>query len=197
MRDGDAMGVARGLERCAGAGRVPAPSSAGFRSKRCRAGVPLLTAAPKWLAPAVDVLERREEQASEAPAEDLHWQEEVRAPGEPSGPVGRQASSGEDTVEMRVMVELLAPGMEHRQAADVRPAMLRVPGDILERLRHGPKEQAIEHTRVVEAQGTEDRRQRKDYIDVGRVKHLCSQSGEPLGRDHGTWGSGDCDRSYS
>jgi hypothetical protein len=92
---------------------------------------------------------------------------------------GRQASSGEDTVEMRVMVELLAPGMEHRQAADVRPEMLRVPGDILERLRHGPKEQAIEHTRVVEAQGTEEMRQRKDDMDVGHVKHLTLPSGEP------------------
>ena len=78
----------------------------------------------------------------------------MRATGEPSGPVGRQAASGEDTVEMRVMVELLAPGMEHRQAADVRPEMLRVPGDVLERLRHGPKEQAIEHTRGLEGQGS-------------------------------------------
>ena len=41
---------------------------------------------------------------------------------------------------MLMLVELLAPGMEHRQAADVRPEMLRVSGDILERLCHSPEE---------------------------------------------------------
>ena len=43
-------------------------------------------------------------------------------------------------MEMRVMVELLAPGVEHGEAADLRPEMLRVPGDVLERLGDGAKE---------------------------------------------------------
>ena len=84
-------------------------------------------------------------------------------------------------MEMRVMVELLAPGMEHRQAADVRPEMLRVPGDVLERLRHGTKEQAIEHTRGLERQGTEGMRQCKHHMDVGHIKHLALSGGEPGG----------------
>jgi hypothetical protein len=188
VRDGDAMGIAREvLEDVLGLAQgflriddpcgTPKSPQEALPGLRCRK---LLTAAAqRELAPAVDVLQRREEQALEAPAEDLHRQEEVRAAGEPSGPVGCQAPSGEDTVEMRVMVELLAPGMEHRQAADVRPEMLRVPGDILERLRHGPKEEVIEHPRVVEAQGTEDMGQRKDDMDVGNVKHLALPSGEP------------------
>ena len=81
-------------------------------------------------------------------------------------------------MEMRVMVELLAPGMEHRQAANVRPEMLGVPDDVLERLHHGTKEQAIEHTRVLEGQGTEGMRQRKHHMDVGHVKHLALPGGE-------------------
>src|SRR5712671_5433900 len=60
-----------------------------------------------------------------------------------------------------------------------RQGSRRVPGDILERLRYAPKEQAIEHTWVVEAQGTKDMRQRKDDMDVGNVKHLTLPSGEP------------------
>jgi len=188
VRDGDAMGGARevredvlglahGFLRLDDPCGTPQSPHEALPGLRCRE---LLTAAaPREPAPAVDVLERREEQASEAPAEDLHGEEEVRATGEPSGPVGRQASSGEDTVEMRVMVEWLAPGMEHRQAADVRPEMLRVPGDVLERLRHGPKEHALEHTRVVEAQGTEGMRQCKHPMDVGHGKHLALPSGEP------------------
>ena len=149
VRDGDAMGVAREiLEDVLGLAQgflriddpfgTPQSPQEALPWLRCRE---LLTAAAQCeLAPAVDVLERREEQASEAPAEDLHRQEEVWATGEPSGLVRCQAPSGKDTMEMRVMVELLAPGMEHCQAANVRPEMLRVPGDILERLCHGPEE---------------------------------------------------------
>jgi hypothetical protein len=69
------------------------------------------------------------------------------------GPVGCQAPRGQDTMEMRVMVQLLAPGMEHGEAADLRPEMLRVPGDVLERLGDGAKEQAIEVAGVLQRQG--------------------------------------------
>ena len=63
----------------------------------------------------------------------------MRATGEPPGPIGGQAPSGKDTVEMRMRVELLPPGMEHRQAADIRPEMLGVASNVLERLCHGRK----------------------------------------------------------
>jgi hypothetical protein len=53
------------------------------------------------------LLEGVQEQPPEAPTEDLHRQEKVWAAGDPPGPVGRQAPSREDTMEMRVMVELI------------------------------------------------------------------------------------------
>ena len=80
---------------------------------------------------------------------------------------------------MRGRVELLAPGMAHRPAADGRPEMLRGPGDILERRRHGPQAQALEHARGVEAQGTEEWRQRTDHRDGGHGKPRTLPSGEP------------------
>ena len=43
-------------------------------------------------------------------------------------------------MEMRVMVQLLAPGVQYGEAADFRPEMLGVPGDVLERLGDGAKE---------------------------------------------------------
>jgi hypothetical protein len=43
-------------------------------------------------------------------------------------------------MEMGMMVELLAPGVEHGEAADLRPKMLGVPGDVLERLGDRAKE---------------------------------------------------------
>ena len=88
----------------------------------------------------MELLQTGEVEAPEAPREDADGQEEVRPTRAPLGPVGRQAPGGEDTMEMRVMVELLAPGVEHGEAADLRPEMLRVPGDVLERLGDGAKE---------------------------------------------------------
>jgi len=43
-------------------------------------------------------------------------------------------------MQMGMMVELLDPGMEHGEAADLRAEMLGVPGDVLEGLGDGAKE---------------------------------------------------------
>jgi hypothetical protein len=100
-------------------------------------------------------------------------------------------------MEMRVMMELLAPRMEHRQAASLGPKMLRVPRDVLERLHHGAKQHAIEQVGILEAQGTEEMWQREHDMDVRDVEHLTLPVSKPgrLCSPRGTWGSGDCDRS--
>jgi hypothetical protein len=84
---------------------------------------------------------------------------------------------------MRVIVEVLPPGMEHGEAADVRPKMRRVPGDVLEGLCHGTQEHAREDTGILEAQGPEGVWQRQHHMDVGDIKHLTFPRGEP-----GPWG---------
>ena len=53
---------------------------------------------------------------------------------------------------MLMLVQLLAPGVEHGEAADLRPEMLRVPGDVLEGLGDRAKEQAIEEAGVLQRQ---------------------------------------------
>src|SRR5512145_843034 len=80
---------------------------------------------------------------------------------------------------MLMLVEVLPPGMEHGEAADVRPKMLRVPGDVLEGLCHGPKEHALEDTGLLEAQGTAGVWQRQHHMDVGDIEHLTFPRGEP------------------
>jgi hypothetical protein len=80
---------------------------------------------------------------------------------------------------MRVMVELLAPGMEHRQAAEVCPEMLGGASDVLERLCHRAQEHAVEHAGIVEAQGAEGVRQGKPHMDGGDVEYLTFPGGEP------------------
>jgi hypothetical protein len=52
-------------------------------------------------------------------------------------------------MEVRMMVELLAPGVEHGQAPDLRAEMRGGSGDVLEGLGDGMKEQPIEEARVL------------------------------------------------
>jgi len=84
-------------------------------------------------------------------------------------------------MEMGVMVELLAPGMEHGEAADLRSEMLRVPGDVLERLGDGAKEQTIEVAGGLQCQRTQVVRESKDHMDVGGVEHLALPGRQPGG----------------
>ena len=81
-----------------------------------------------------------EVQAPKAPREDADGQEEVRPTRHPLGAIEGEAPGGEDTMEMRVMVQLLAPGVEHGEAPNLRAEMRGVPGDVLERLGHRAKE---------------------------------------------------------
>jgi hypothetical protein len=99
---------------------------------------------------ALEGLQPHQGQAPQAPREDADRQEEVRPTREPLGPVGRQPPRGQDTRERRVMVQLLAPGVQHGETTDLGPEMLGGPGDVLERLGDGAKEEPLEQARVLE-----------------------------------------------
>jgi hypothetical protein len=82
---------------------------------------------------------------------------------------------------MGVRVELLAPGVEHREAPYLGPEMLGVPSDILERLRHGTTEQPVEEAGVLQRQRPEVVRQGKDDLAVGGLEEFLLAGGEPRG----------------
>ena len=84
-------------------------------------------------------------------------------------------------MEMRVMVQLLAPGVEHGEAAELGPEMFGVLSNVLECLGDGAKEQAIEWARVLEHQRPQIVWQGKDDMDVRRVEHLALPGREPGG----------------
>src|SRR5213593_2839536 len=82
---------------------------------------------------------------------------------------------------MLMLVQLLAPGVEHGEAADLGPEMLGVPGDVLERLGDRAKEQPIEQARVLKCQRPEVMRQGKDHMAVGSLEEFPLPGGEPRG----------------
>ena len=67
-----------------------------------------------------------QELAPEHAAEDADRQEEVVTAGDPTALVGRQPAAGDDAMDVRVQREVLAPGVQHRQHADLGPEVLRV-----------------------------------------------------------------------
>ena len=102
----------------------------------------------------------------------------------PTRAIRSQAPRGQDTMQVGVMVQLLAPGVEDGEATDLGAEMLGGPGDILERLGDRAKEQPIEEARVLERQRPEVMRQGKDHMAVGGLEDLPLSGGEPcrLGR---------------
>jgi hypothetical protein len=140
------------------------------------------TATPhRELALRVAVLQPSKGEAPEAAREDPARQAEVGTTRDPLGPVGRQAPRGQDPGQMGVMVAWLAPGVQPREAPHLRPEMLGVPSAILERLRHGPTEQAVECPGVLQRQRPEVVREGKDHMAVGGLEEFLLTGGEPRG----------------
>jgi hypothetical protein len=187
-RERDPMGIAREIfsnvrGRAQGRLRLDAPCGTPERpqqalpGRRRREGRP--TTGPREDALASGQLAGVQAAPPEALAQDLHREETVRATGDPPSPSRGQPPSGPDTVERRVRVEWLAPGLAHRPAADVRPKMLRGPHDVLKCRHYGAHEQAVARAGMLEAQGTADGRPRKDHMDGGDVEPLAVLGGEP------------------
>jgi len=84
-------------------------------------------------------------------------------------------------MEMGMMVELLAPGVEHGKAPNLCTQMLRVPSDILECLRHGTQEQPVEEAGVLQRERPEVVWESKNHMAVGGLKEFLLAGGKPRG----------------
>ena len=63
-----------------------------------------------------------EEAAAEKTRQHAHGQEEAGLAGDPARPIRRQAAAGRDDVDVRMMGERRAPGVQHGGEADARQA---------------------------------------------------------------------------
>jgi hypothetical protein len=84
-------------------------------------------------------------------------------------------------MEMRVVLELLAPGMEHRQTAEFGPEMLGVTANVQKALGHGMKEERIEHVGILKDERTEFLRQGGNHMDIRCGQDFSLSIGEPGG----------------
>src|SRR4030042_664835 len=82
----------------------------------------------------VSFLEIGQELASEEPGENLDRKEKLPLAGYPSQPIRGQPASCHDTMQMGMIHESLAPGMEDRNEAHLRSKVLGIFRQLLEAL---------------------------------------------------------------
>src|SRR5271163_4517259 len=82
-------------------------------------------------------------------------------------------------MEVRMMMQILSPGMEHRHEADSRAQMFGVGSDLQEGFRRGAKEHAVNYPLVLEGQGRDHLRQREDDVKVVHREQLGGALIEP------------------
>jgi hypothetical protein len=84
-------------------------------------------------------------------------------------------------MQVGVMVQRLPPGMEHAKKPDLGPQMLWIPGNGLECLGHGLKQQGIHDPRMLEGERAERRWQGKDHVAVRNRQQLLFPRRQPGG----------------
>ena len=88
-------------------------------------------------------LQAVDELASEDFAEDADGEKERRRRTNPASILERETAGGNDTVKMWMVLQVLSPGVQHREKADLRTEMLRVGSNFYECLRSGTEQKVV------------------------------------------------------
>lgn len=118
------------------------------------------------------LLEFGGELAAEDAAENPDRQEEARGGCNPSGAVEGEATAWHDAVDVRMVLEVLSPGMEHAEQTDVGTQMLRVASDFEQRGSTGTEEQIVEQPLVLQHKRGQLMGQSEDDMEVGHGQQL-------------------------
>ena len=112
--------------------------------------------------------------------QDLDGQEERIAWVYPMRPVWREPADGNHAVHVRMVQQILAPGVEHAQTPNRRAEMFRVDRDLEQRGRARAEEQVVDHLLVLEREPRELVRQREDDVVVADRQQFLLPRREPL-----------------
>src|SRR5271167_1271614 len=83
-------------------------------------------------------------------------------------------------MNMRMVQQILSPGVQHAEEADFRTEMLRIGGDGVQRLRRRPEQDIIDQGLVLERNGGDQVRNGEHDMEVGHVEKLRLTVLEPL-----------------
>ncbi len=85
------------------------------------------------------LFETSDELAAKHATENLDGKKESMAWLDPARAIGRQATGGNDAMDMRVKAQFLVPGVENAEEANLGAEMFGITGDFQKGLRTGAK----------------------------------------------------------
>jgi hypothetical protein len=112
-------------------------------------------------------------------AEGLDGQEEGVAILKPAGVISRQAASGNHTVDVGMVLQVLSPGVEHAEEADLGAEVTRIDSDFEERRGAGLEEQAVKEALVLIGERRQLVGEREDYMNVRNGQEFLAALRQP------------------
>ena len=154
--------------------KVPEPGGEGVRIRegRDRAG-------EDKLAGGEGAVKGRQVLAAEDRREGADREEEAGGRGDPASPVPTERAPGDDTVQMQVLGEILAPGMEDGRAADVTAEVARIAAKGGQRGGDGAEQERVDHAGIALGERVQGMRQREDDVEVFDGEQFGLAGGEP------------------
>src|ERR1700691_3897393 len=128
-----------------------------------------------------ELSESSRELAAEYAAERDDRQEEAGRGIDPSGTVGSQAAGGNDVMHVRVMLKVLAPGVQYSEEADLGSEVLRIARHLKHGFGAGRVEQIIDDSLVAEGQCGKFMGECEDNVEAGYGQQFCRAGSKPLG----------------
>ena len=116
--------------------------------------------------------EASQELAPKHPAQHPDRQEKVGTAADPAGAIRRRATAWHHAMDMGMQLQVLAPGVQHRQHADLGAQMLRIGGDLDQGLGGGPHQQTVDFTRVGQRDRVQRPRERENDVEVGHLQKV-------------------------
>src|SRR5271165_1429948 len=124
-------------------------------------------------------LEAGDELATKDAPQHREGKKEARAGSNPVGVIERQPTGRDDTVDMGMKLELLIPGVQDTEEADVGPEMSGIAGDFEKSFCTGSEQQIVDDFLVLQSQRRQLRRQRENDVDVGGGEKFAATCLEP------------------
>ena len=127
----------------------------------------------------MQLFESIHELASEHFTQNVHRQEEFLLRVDPLRVVGSQPAGWNHTVDVRMKLEFLVPGVQDAEETDLGAEVPRIAGDLKQRLGAGPEQESIDLAFIHQRQWRKLTRQRKDHVNVARGQEFFSPRFQP------------------
>ena len=119
------------------------------------------------LAVAIGMFESIDELTTKDDAERFDRQKETIPRADPSSVIGRETAGRDHAVNVRMVHQVLAPGVKHAEETDLTAQAFRIGGELQQSRCTGVEQQPVKQSLVVEHQVSQPPRNSEDHMHVG------------------------------